>query len=710
MQVLFDLAIEGYLYSQPDSARYFGEQLLTMAENANNAEFEADAYALIGSSFFVTGKFQKAITSFKKYEIVATINGLENRTIKAKMNIGTALLQIGAFEEALEILYESLELQREMGDSLGVAKCMNNIGLAFMNMNQFVKALEYFKAGLPVFEEAGMRQLITYSQGNIATIYTYQGKTDSAYLQLQQILSIHQEMNDVHGMITAHNSLSEILLKQGKLSEALEQHRESARMSNKMGDVDGIALAKGKISDTYFHVNELDSALKYRLEVLSIRREMNDLSGIAISLHRLGDITHKLGNTAQALNYYQESRSLRTSTGDEPGVSDALVAEAGINMENGEYDTAMNQLNEALSIQKKYTDSLRLTSTLINLGTLHFKILNYSQARAHATAAIELAGQFGSLNHQRNAYKLNYEVLKAYGLSKQALTAYEHYILLRDSVNNDENRKTLMRYQLQFEFEKKALQLAKEQAEKDATAAIEIEKQQQTINTLTGGGMFLIVCGLAGFLIYRQRERNKYLSSSITARDYERNRLSRELHDGVANELFGIQMAIENDQYVSDHSQLYEQLSNIRNDVRMISHDLAMPDISHTTLPEMARYLVNRWIDADRKVEVTIAPMDNDFCQLKPEKAIHLYRILQEGLSNALKYSADYPVHAKLEMRSNTIILEISNHYDPGTSQKSTGIGLKNLQERTQLLGGLLNIEMHNGLARLLVKIPVYRL
>ena len=87
---------------------------------------------------------------------------------------------------------------------------------------------------------------------------------------------------------------------------------------------------------------------------------------------------------------------------------------------------------------------------------------------------------------------------------KDALLMNDVYIRMRDSVQNDMNRKAAVKTQFRYEFEKKEAALKNEQEKKDAVAKAEISKQKLMRNWFIGG--FAVVLIFAGvFLLQRNR-------------------------------------------------------------------------------------------------------------------------------------------------------------------------------------------------------------
>jgi two-component system sensor histidine kinase DegS len=93
-----------------------------------------------------------------------------------------------------------------------------------------------------------------------------------------------------------------------------------------------------------------------------------------------------------------------------------------------------------------------------------------------------------------------------------------------------------------------------------------------------------------------------------------------------------------------------------------------------------------------------------------PEVEISVYRIVQEGLNNAVKHAAAKSVRLTVRRETRVVRIELSDDglgFDP--TQKES-FGLVGIKERVQLLGGALNIDSAPGRGTcLIVQIPLPR-
>lgn len=79
---------------------------------------------------------------------------------------------------------------------------------------------------------------------------------------------------------------------------------------------------------------------------------------------------------------------------------------------------------------------------------------------------------------------------------------------------------------------------------------------------------------------------------------------------------------------------------------------------------------------------------------------VHIYRIVQELLTNAIKHGKAENILVQLIHEQDTILITVDDNgkgFDPATMSNVTGIGLKNIQNRVDFLKGKLLIDSDPG-------------
>lgn len=209
----------------------------------------------------------------------------------------------------------------------------------------------------------------------------------------------------------------------------------------------------------------------------------------------------------------------------------------------------------------------------------------------------------------------------------------------------------------------------------------------------------------------------KMLENSIRSMENERNRISKELHDGVLQELTAAMMFSENLKHKiksEDLAKHFERLSSlikkIANDTRRISHDLKAPELEKNTFKD----LIKRLID-DVNLSTTIkfqAEFDESLKNIRLGERIKInaFRIVQELILNIIKHSKTPTASVSVRVVNNILFIQVRDFgqgIQPNSNEKS-GIGLKNINERINQIDGTFHMENaeHGGLIST-IKIPL---
>jgi signal transduction histidine kinase len=183
----------------------------------------------------------------------------------------------------------------------------------------------------------------------------------------------------------------------------------------------------------------------------------------------------------------------------------------------------------------------------------------------------------------------------------------------------------------------------------------------------------------------------------VTAREEERRRLRRDLHDGLGPKLAGQALILEairdtlqkdsQNRFLVEH--LISDSQSIVQEVRQLVHGLRPPALDDHGLIGALRLLVEKFESSKLKVSITVP---ETIPVLPAAIEVAVYRIIQEAMTNVVK-------HAKAN--NCQIILNINNSFeitmvDDGQGFKPTrqsGVGLISMRERTEEIGGNFKIQ-----------------
>ncbi|MDD4602243.1 MAG: sensor histidine kinase [Bacteroidales bacterium] len=211
------------------------------------------------------------------------------------------------------------------------------------------------------------------------------------------------------------------------------------------------------------------------------------------------------------------------------------------------------------------------------------------------------------------------------------------------------------------------------------------------------------------------QERMGRMRSVIDGEELERQRLSRELHDGIGQLLIAIKLRLESLLYQEEKEirgsiqELKKYLDQIIDEVRRISNNL-MPSVLEAFGPVIA--FRNLFADTEELSGLKIHfEAKGDFDNLDKKIKTYIYRLAQEGLSNIVKHAAAQEVWVNLDRKGDCLTLVIRDNgkgFLPEVAGKDGGNGIHNMRERTNLLKG--HIDFNSVLGKgttITVNIPI---
>ena len=368
-------------------------------------------------------------------------------------------------------------------------------------------------------------------------------------------------------------------------------------------------------------------------------------------------------------------------------------------MKKGDLNIVEPIMIKSLKLSLKHNNQSDVANKLINLGEYYLIKKDTTKSRDYLNRALVLGHKINATNELKLVYDL---LTKA---EPQRDSYYKGKIIrLTDSlaVVQRKNRNKYAR----IEYE---------------TAVVEdANKELSSKNLYLIFGVVVLVAALGVRYVVGQRKEIAYRkqlqaaelelfdlmrSSQValnSAREEEQNRISRELHDNVMNKLYGtrLQLGMLNSPSIPDvevkRLEQIDVLQTIEQDIRAISHDLHTDVVaSHFDYPVLLKQCVQQ-LSATTQTNLHLdCAADIDWEAVSGLFKITLYRMVQEALSNVVKYAAASDCHITISQPdASSLLLRISDTgkgFDLATA--SSGIGLKNMRDRARLVKADFRIE-----------------
>lgn len=198
----------------------------------------------------------------------------------------------------------------------------------------------------------------------------------------------------------------------------------------------------------------------------------------------------------------------------------------------------------------------------------------------------------------------------------------------------------------------------------------------------------------------------------IRAQEEERRRIARELHDDTGQTLTLLLVRLKLLEQGADAEARQQEIAALRglvsaaiDRVRQLALDLRPPALDHLGLAASLRSLV-RQLKETTQLAIALELPEGPIA-LSPERAIAVYRIVQEALTNVLKHGQAQQVQVKLVRLAGQLLIRVEDDgrgFDLRGLERlrrqdtdGRGLGLFGMMERAHLAGGRFSIESHPG-------------
>jgi tetratricopeptide (TPR) repeat protein len=379
---------------------------------------------------------------------IALKNAEQDTTkLKLRNDIGEAasIFRIGYWEslyvDAANVRYRKIE-----------AAALNNVGYIYCNQGSIPNALDNFERGLKIFNELSDKKGAANALNNIGTIYDHQGDIPKALDYYSRSLKMQTEIGDKAGIANSLNNIGLLYYYQGDTLNAMNSYKKSLIIQREIGNKAGIASLYSNMALIYTKRNDYKTSLDLYIKSLKLRQEIGDRDGIAKIYNNLGACYYYQHDMSSALDYYKKSLEIQRILGNKMSAEDALLNIAGVYIVLKKYPIAHLYADSAVTSSRELGFPINISNSEHRLSQVDSAIGNYSEAFYH----------------------------------------YKQYIIFKDSISNEKNRKASLRNQLKYEFEKKEAVL-KEQQEKERVITENKNRFQQIVIWIILFGLLLVI-------------------------------------------------------------------------------------------------------------------------------------------------------------------------------------------------------------------------
>jgi len=209
-----------------------------------------------------------------------------------------------------------------------------------------------------------------------------------------------------------------------------------------------------------------------------------------------------------------------------------------------------------------------------------------------------------------------------------------------------------------------------------------------------------------------ETERREAGARALNTQEEERQRIARGLHDEVGQTMTGVLLLLKrlaNDATPEQHAALGEAQAAVKaslEDVRRTAQELRPEVLDHLGLTSALTSLASAF--SDRTGIPVRRRLATQLPRLDPKVDLVLYRVAQEGLTNAARHSRASEVTLTLEHDADSVVLRVLDNGRGFDGSRAEGGGLRGIRERALIVGGAVAIKPSpTGGVEIRLRVPV---
>jgi tetratricopeptide (TPR) repeat protein len=504
---------------------------------------------------------------------------------------------------------------------------------------------------------------------------------DSGFKSLQKATIFEKEFDDT--LAKSYVTLmAQSMLQKGDLQSAAENYTKAISYNEKLKDSNSLMGNIGNLAVVYSEMKEFEKSIPLRRKSIEYYESKGDDTYTFIGLVGLGSTYGNLGNRDSALaNDYRSLDLLKKGVVNPVNEYILYINMGQIYLNNGNIDSAIHYFDLAKILVNKIGSKDRLMSFMV------YSTPAYAGSR-DVSEEVQLMKEYtkdllkdNDLISARDTWNTLYTIAKIQKKPKETLDAYLIYDSIDDVLSSNANKKYINELQTKFETQKKEAKIQLQQKE--------INKNSSLINILIA---LLIACIFGtGFVIYLNRlkknkqqvlQQQQFTTQFLEKSEAERSRIARDLHDVLSQELLVLKNKL-----IIGHKINPADIDVLTKEVEIISKNIHPIILEQMGFKMSVLSLCNRLME-DRSLSINC---HISYRSSLPKGAeLQLFRIIQEGLNNIVKYAKATKVKVSIFPKDGNLIIQIQDNgigFDvQETLQGSTAFGLLGIYERSRAI------------------------
>ena len=310
-------------------------------------------------------------------------------------------------------------------------------------------------------EVIALSEKLNYKKGladgykGLGAKHLFTGDYKNAESYFLKSLKISEEIKFYPATIQNYSNLGTVALLQGKYPEALGHYQNSVRIAEKSKMPQKAALAYSNMGIIYSEQKKYDLAIKYFQDALNMHTIANYNQGISASLGNLGNVYFNTKEYEKAAEYFNKALQKDIEISNKTNMASEYGNLGGVFARQNKFQESFENYTKALKINEEIGNKKGIANNNYGIGEYYLKQNKLDEALLFSNQALKLATEIGLKDVQQNVFQNLSEIYEKQGKADSAYVYFKKYFEVKESLDNENNRKQISRLEVQYEFDTK---------------------------------------------------------------------------------------------------------------------------------------------------------------------------------------------------------------------------------------------------------------
>ncbi|HEU5052001.1 MAG TPA: ATP-binding protein [Hanamia sp.] len=596
-------------------------------------------------------------------------------------------------------------------------------------VRQLIATAKKYENSLPdsaiyYYEKAGLlAQRIKYKKGisdyfsGYIRFLNHKAQFEEGLTLARQHVALSEKNNDSLQLMTACNEVANEEQYFGDFQSATQFYLQALKLAGRLHQQRMQRLINNNLSSVFISLKDYKTAYRYSDNAYQLARDAHDTTVMGDCLINMGISEIHQTHYDEALNNFSEAEKIGYREPDMTLVADALSDKGLVYYDLQEFQKSEEQYHKQENIAVKYDLPFEQLYALFELAVLKKEKGDFGGAEKLASRAISIGEDLNTKDELAEMYDTMAVIKLKMGKLAEAMAFKNKFEAMKDTLTNAQVQTNIHHLELQYRSAQKDKEIAQQALKIERTNSA-LQRKNTLIWVILAGLLALITILVLSYRSYRHKQKLSRqqlltlqkehevntLKAKMQAREEERNRIGKEMHDDIGSALTTILYHSEelNNNANGKNSKALKGITETATSVMDKMNEIiwsmnsdydTVDDFIAYTRQHSGEYLQNHNLDYHFEIPTEIPDL-----HLTGEQRRNIYLVIKEALHNVVKHACASKVCISFQIKNNLLILIKDN--GKGTNNESGkrfGNGLKNMRQRMESIGGTFKMICNEG-------------